>query len=111
MQLRPKRALEAKSFCIRRVGSDYILTALPLPQDSLAPHGEVSPEPLVLPVGRENPRGTIGLPRALWATWEEPLPDRTPGESAAVGKSVMEKWGETAHGSQQTEFMLAVPKG
>lgn len=35
-----------------------MLTALPLPQDSAAPSGEVSSEPLVPSVAKQNPAGT-----------------------------------------------------
>lgn len=38
---------------IKRVRSDYMLTTLPFPRDSIAPVGEVSPEPLDLPVRKE----------------------------------------------------------
>lgn len=49
-----------------------MLTALPLPQASTAPHGKVSPEPTVTPAGKDS-QGLYPVPPALWvASWKHP---------------------------------------
>lgn len=57
--------------------SGYMLTTLPLPLVSTAPCKELAPEPLVLPVGKENLEGTTSPPQNGGSLCGSPFSDLT----------------------------------
>jgi len=108
----------------RRVISSYTLTTLPLTQASIAPHGQVSPEPLVSPMVKENlgggRAGETASPSSVSHIAGAPtLWSHTMGTAGAYvlfnhcesdcdgerGRGLQ----QPVHSSWQTEFIHAVP--
>lgn len=88
-----------------------MLTRLSFPQASTAPCGEISPEPPIPLVGKENPGKTTCTTSTLWvALWVSPYSNRTPQGlqgnqwGSTLGNLIMIEKEGGAHNNQHTNL-------